>query len=353
MKKRTLLTLLLVLLGSQIQCGGGGVDSSTASATRVEVTVGGTRTASVESRALLMETDQIPSSVSTIRITITAPDMETILRSIPTDGRPSLTEAFQVKPGPNRLFTVEALDSTGTVIYRGETRVDVGALAMALTINMANTDPLAPIFAGLMAVTPSGSSFVLTWNAASDAVTPPSKMQYVVFESTVSGRQNFSAPLATVTGVTSYTASGLSLGSAHYFVVRAMDEHGNMDSNTQERSSGSIDLSIGNVQRGGDGIDLTYTVNNTGTVNAANVTIYALYVYFGGTVCSPETITVPAGGSTTLTTPTISTAYTYKIIADPANAIVESNESNNVNCYDPVDALCLDPTPSSCVAPPT
>ena len=54
---------------------------------------------------------------------------------------------------------------------------------------------------------------------------------------TSSGEQNFSTPnYITSAGSTSYEITGLSSGSTYYFVVRACDEVGNIDTNTVELS---------------------------------------------------------------------------------------------------------------------
>lgn len=355
MKSKILFLLLLIIIFAlQFGCGGGGGTSfDGSSTTRVEITIGRTQTASQESGTLLRETDQIPSSIAQIRITITGPDMQTILRTIPATGRTVITESFEVPVGSGRRFLVEALDSAGFVIFQGETLANVGAAPVSLTISMVNTDPVTPIFAGLSTASYTNSVLTLTWQPASDNVTAQSRIQYLIFASTTPGGENFSAtPFDVTTGTTSYTKTGVNFSGPQYFVVRARDENGNTDSNTQERSVNAlIDLSISGVQRAVEGWDLTYTVNNTGTLDANNVTVYVVYSDFYVSDCTPQTVTVPAGGSVTVTT--IGSMYpdTYKIIADPTNAFSESSETNNINCFNSGDSLCLAPTPTSCVIP--
>lgn len=103
----------------------------------------------------------------------------------------------------------------------------------------------APTFAGLVkayACTPGPqrpgqtTPFALTWNAASDAVTPASQIVYDVFMSTTPGGEDFAQPTwTTAPGVTRFTTPGLQSHGTFYFVVRARDQAGNEDQNTVER----------------------------------------------------------------------------------------------------------------------
>ncbi|HSR10096.1 MAG TPA: CARDB domain-containing protein, partial [Thermodesulfobacteriota bacterium] len=75
------------------------------------------------------------------------------------------------------------------------------------------------------------------------------------------------------------------------------------------------------------------SVNNGGSVAAQNVAVY--FYYTDGcftTNCQQLTVSVPAGGSVVLNPFTFGNPSTYKIFADPLNAIPESNEANNTLC---------------------
>jgi hypothetical protein len=102
-----------------------------------------------------------------------------------------------------------------------------------------------PVFAGLKSATlcsagapkvvPPARSYSLSWNPATDPVTPSDKIVYDIYYSTTSGGENFSSPLATTgPGATAYSGS-LSGSGAAYFVVRARDTAGHEDHNTVER----------------------------------------------------------------------------------------------------------------------
>jgi hypothetical protein len=115
----------------------------------------------------------------------------------------------------------------------------------------SGTDTTPPTFAGLQSayyctggpVRPAETTpYTLTWQAATDDVTPSSQIVYDVFVSYVSGGENFSQPTwTTPPGVTTYRTQDLP-SEGTYFVVRARDEAGNEDQNKVEREGGNICL---------------------------------------------------------------------------------------------------------------
>ena len=102
-----------------------------------------------------------------------------------------------------------------------------------------------PKFAGLQsAVTcipgPIGpgraSSYTLSWEPASDAVTPASKIVYEVYQATTARGENFARPTyRTAPGATSFATPPLSSTESFFFVVRARDRAGREDANRIER----------------------------------------------------------------------------------------------------------------------
>ena len=75
----------------------------------------------------------------------------------------------------------------------------------------------------------------LSWNAASDVVTPSSAITYDIYMSPTSGGENFASPAWTTQGATSFTTPDLPAG--RFFVVRARDQAGNEDQNSVERQA--------------------------------------------------------------------------------------------------------------------
>ena len=236
--KKILIIALLGLLAANMNCGGGGGTSYTAATTSLTINLGEVREASSlsASEGSVVGTSSIPSPVASIRITISGPDMATIQEIIPTAGLTSISVTIEVPTGPNRHILVEALNATGGVLYRGETYVDLDGTPVSVPIVMVSADPVPPVFAGLSSITSvTHTSMVLSWSPATDNVTPQDKIQYLIYMATTSGGENFSVPSFTTTlGATMFTLTGLTPETTYCFVVRAMDEVGNIETNTIE-----------------------------------------------------------------------------------------------------------------------
>lgn len=104
-------------------------------------------------------------------------------------------------------------------------------------------DTTAPTFAGLVsATTKSESRIELDWGAASDDVTAADRIVYRIYEGSASKGEDFSKPiLTTPAGATNALIDNLAAEGTYYFVVHAVDEAGNEDSNTVERSAATPD----------------------------------------------------------------------------------------------------------------
>jgi hypothetical protein len=139
MKKIILLILLLVLMIVKINCGGGGGDSTPSSSgtTTVEIMVGETRKTS-------QQTEPIPSNVTSLRITVTAADMETIQKEVSAVAGSTVIVSLEVPNGLNRRFLVEAVDRAGNVLYRGDRTVNLDGRLLTLAMQMESTAPPVP-----------------------------------------------------------------------------------------------------------------------------------------------------------------------------------------------------------------
>ena len=128
--------------------------------------------------------------------------------------------------------------------------VGIALLLVSAPAQARRKDHTPPTFAGLKSATtcipgPIGpertSSYHLSWEAATDNVTPSSKIIYNVYQATTAGGENFSQPTyTTAAGVTSFDTPQLSSVKTFYFVVRARDQAGNEDSNTVERQGQNL-----------------------------------------------------------------------------------------------------------------
>jgi hypothetical protein len=85
------------------------------------------------------------------------------------------------------------------------------------------------------------ASYHLSWDPATDNVTPQAQIVYDIYQATKSGGEDFSSPTYTARhGATTFTTPPLPADQSIYFVVRARDRAGNRDSNTVERSGANI-----------------------------------------------------------------------------------------------------------------
>jgi hypothetical protein len=128
--------------------------------------------------------------------------------------------------------------------------VGIAVLLVGTPAQAHRKDQTPPTFAGLKSATtcipgPIGegrtSSYHLSWEAATDNVTPSSKIVYNVYQANTAGGEDFSHPTyTTAPGVTSFDTPQLSSTKTFYFVVRARDQAGNEDSNTVEREGQNL-----------------------------------------------------------------------------------------------------------------
>jgi hypothetical protein len=115
----------------------------------------------------------------------------------------------------------------------------------------AGADTTPPTFSGLQSayfctggpVRPAEMTpYTLTWQAATDDVTPSSEIVYDVFVAHTTGGEDFShATWTTPPGVTTYRTPDLP-SEGTYFVVRARDQAGNEDQNKVEGEGDNLCL---------------------------------------------------------------------------------------------------------------
>jgi hypothetical protein len=119
------------------------------------------------------------------------------------------------------------------------------ALAAGASARVSGPDRTPPRFGGLASATTctpgpvggqSTAEYRLSWDAATDNVTPSAKIVYDIYQATKSGGEDFSSPTYTSKrGATTFTTPALPSDATFYFVVRARDRAGNRDSSTVER----------------------------------------------------------------------------------------------------------------------
>jgi hypothetical protein len=136
-----------------------------------------------------------------------------------------------------RWFVVRAEDLAGNV---DANTIEVSATTPAIA------DATPPTFGGATsATTQSAGSIALAWAAATDDVSAPPAIGYLVYASTTSGGESFATPdLVTLAGATGATVSGLGGDTKYWFVVRAIDAAGNVDANVAEVSATTAHVSF-------------------------------------------------------------------------------------------------------------
>ena len=90
-----------------------------------------------------------------------------------------------------------------------------------------------PVVADLL---PRPNDYRLTWNAATDPVTPSAQIVYDIFVATMPGGEDYANPTWTTSpGATTFVTPNVPRAGALYFVVRARNAAGREDANTVER----------------------------------------------------------------------------------------------------------------------
>src|SRR5438309_3444236 len=123
-------------------------------------------------------------------------------------------------------------------------------LVASPTAGAKRKDHTPPTYAGLKSATtcvpgPTGggrtTSYNLTWDAATDDVSPSSTIVYLVYQANAPGSEDFSTPTyTTAAGATSFATPPLPADKPVYFVVRADDQAGNIDRNAVEREGQNL-----------------------------------------------------------------------------------------------------------------
>jgi len=135
--KKAILFVVFAICMMNISCGSSGSSGSSSSgSTAVTIRLG----ASGQSSAGVSEavsSSALPSGVAAVRITVSADDMVTIIKEVSVAGQSSVTITLDIPNGPNRRILVEALNAAGSVLYSGETIVNLNGEPVQVTISMS------------------------------------------------------------------------------------------------------------------------------------------------------------------------------------------------------------------------
>lgn len=357
MKKLSLIILLMTLVLINLNCSGGPGSSDNSGKTMVNINLGKISKASPTEKRLSKATSSIPDNVASIRFTISAPDIVTIIRVVSIAGKNPISETFEIPNGQNRDFLIEALDDSGIVLYRKETFVNLDGSPIYLTIEMESTDMESPDFAGLSAINSiTETSLTLSWLPGDDNLTPQDKLQYLIYRSETQGGENFASPnFTTGSGITSFPVTGLSPATTYYFVVRAKDETGNIDSNSVEMSATTLSppdttapdfdgiVSVAAVSS--TVLDLSWSPAVDNITESPNI-VYNIYMSItpgGENLASPNFTT--GGGATSYSVTGLSPDTTYYFIVrakDEAGNIDSNSMERSATTLSPPDTTAPD-----------
>jgi hypothetical protein len=173
-------------------------------------------------------------------------------------GAKSITIKGLAKPNATYYAVVRARDAAGNV--------DANKAEIS---GKSGPDVAPPSFAGCtVATTKDASSVTVAWAPAIDDTTPAAQIGYDVYAAKLPGKQDFTTPTASFTGVALGLVTNLTQSTTYYFVCRARDASNNADTNTSERTATTLSDSTPPVFAGitaitnvtATGVDLNWAV---------------------------------------------------------------------------------------------
>ncbi len=197
----------------------GGLDTATASTTTLEIDLSWTAA-----------TDDTSASANITYL---------VYISTTSGGQNFATASYTTIPGAV-TYTITGLQSATEYFVVVRARDEAGNVDTNTIERSAVTpDTQPPSFGGVAGATAVSSSQIdLSWTAATDDLSASANIVYLVYMSTTSGGQNFAtANYTTIPGAVTYSVTGLFSSTTYYFVVRAVDEAGNIDTNLTEQSA--------------------------------------------------------------------------------------------------------------------
>jgi len=274
-----------------------------------------------------------------------------IYRAITTQGQNFASPLAIVSVGTT-TYTDSATSDGVTYYYVVRAEDAVENIETNTNEAIATADGTAPPSpSNLTATATPGLSIQLTWTTSSPET---DVSQYNIYRATSSGGQSYSSPTYTVSsGVTSYIDSSCTDGQTYYYVMRAQDAAGNIETNTNQVSAtafGSLPPPPTNLAAtaiAGGSIQLSWTASSPET-NVAQYNIYRAIISKGQNFASP--LNNVSAGTTTYTDSATSDGVTYYYVVRTQDNIgnIESNTNEATATADAIPP----PSPSNLVAAP-
>jgi len=280
-------------------------------------------------------------------------DGDTVYVKVTDTVTKSGTKAITVQNNQKgNTISVDVTDSNSDSFYYGSFVVYSGANddvndklglfygeTATITADLANDGLAGTVIISFRAISPPtnlaataivGGSIRLSWTASSPEA---NVSQYNIYRATTSGEQNYASPLANVSaGTTTYTDGATTDGVTYYYVVRAQDAVGNIETNTNEAIATAdatpppspSNLVAAPIAEGG--IQLTWTAS----ISEIDVSQYNIYraTSSGAQDFSSPTYTVSVGiTSYTDSSATPGQAYYYVVRAQDAAGNTDNNNN--------------------------
>jgi hypothetical protein len=233
-----------------------------------------------------------------------------------------LPEATQI------FFVVRVVDENGN---RDANRHEITGYTL---------DKTPPAFAGLSTADTLGTTINLSWAAATDNADLQPTLKYDVFQATTAGGQDFNTPnFTTSAGATSFPVTNLAVSTKYYFVVRAKDTSGNVDTNTVEKSAttaASPDVTpptfaglSSAIATTDQSIDLSWTAATDDYSQPADI-VYDIFVAgaAGGEAYASPSFTTVAGATNFTVTGLLPLTKSYFVVR--ARDVVGNQNKNTV-----------------------
>lgn len=207
----------------------------------------------------------------------------------------------------------------------GDTTSGGGTASGSGTASTPDTTP--PTYAGAVTATAmSASSIQISLGSATDNKTSSSGIVFLICQSTTAGacQTTFATTYTSSAGAGTFLATGLTQNTLYYFVARAQDQAGNLDTNTTQRSATTLDGAqptfaglTSATANGTSQIDLTWSAASDNVTSAGNM-VYKIYQAStpGGQNFTTATYTTSAGATTySVTGLSPNTAYYFVVRA--------------------------------------
>ncbi|MDH4190804.1 MAG: fibronectin type III domain-containing protein [Betaproteobacteria bacterium] len=319
---------LVLLLALAAGCGGG--EGSTA-ADGTPPRFAGVTGASAQASAITLDW-----SFANDNVTAPASIVYLVYRAAASGGQNYAAPTFTTARGA-LSYTDSGLAAGSTYYYVVRAMDEAGNIDSNVVEVVASTDTTPPVFGGATGGAAAGStSIMVNWAAATDNITPQSGITYLIYRATTSGGQTYAAPTATAAaGATSYTDTGLTSGVTYFYVVRARDQAGNIDTNAVQVSAATILDAAAPTFAGASGaatqssgsiaIGWTAATDNVTPSSGLVYLIYRATVSGGQVYATPTAITAAGATSFTDTGLAAGTTYYYVVRAQDQAGNIDAN----------------------------